>query len=210
MSLTVKDNSGGDFEMAPEGAYIARCYSIIDLGTQVTEWQGDKRQRQKVLISWELLDPAAKMSDGRPFSVSKRYTASLNENAQLRKDLQTWRGKRFTDEELEGFDLGKILGAYCQMQIVHAEGGNGKTYANVDAIMSTKEKPEPINPDVQFDINKPDMEVFEGFGERLKEIIQATPEWVSQTLTPSTAQEAATAADESGADKPIDLSEIPF
>ena len=45
MSLTVKATGGGDFELTPEGAYIARCIKVIDLGTQTTTGQyGTKSQ----------------------------------------------------------------------------------------------------------------------------------------------------------------------
>lgn len=177
MSLIVKASGGSDFEITPEGTYIARCFKVIDLGTQTTEWNGEKKSQQKILISWELLDPTTNMKDGRPFAASKRYTSSLHEKSQMRKDLQNWRGKRFTEDELEGFDLKKVLGTYCQVQVIHQEGSNGTTYANVDAIMSTKERPEGVNELVYFDINEPDMNVFDSFSDRLKEQIVATPEW---------------------------------
>lgn len=210
MSLTVKNSGGGDFELAPEGNYVARCFKIIDLGTQTTEYNGERKQQAKVLLSWELLDPADRMKDGRPFAVSKRYTASLHEKAQLRKDLQAWRGKRFTEEELEGFDLKNVLGKYCQIQVTHVEGSNGNTYANIDAIMSTKEKPEAVNPDVHFDLTSPDLEVFEAFSDKLKETIQQSPEWQDAHASQEAPKKAVTASDDHQDDTPVDLSEIPF
>lgn len=199
MPLTVKA-SQSDFEITPEGTYIARCFKLIDLGTQTVEWNGDKKLQEKILVTWELLDPDLRMKDGRPFAVSKKYTASLHEKAQLRKDLQNWRGKRFTDEELEGFDLKKVLGSYCQIQVVHTES-NGSTYANVDAIMSTREKPEGVNPIVHFDISEPDMEVFESLSDRLKEQIKSAPEW-NKKDSQDEVQDIS--------DEPINLDDIPF
>lgn len=198
MSLTVK-TSQNEFEITPEGNYVARCFKIIDLGTQTIEWNGERKSQQKILISWELLDPEVKMKDGRPFAVNKKYTASLHEKAQLRKDLQNWRGKRFTDEELEGFDLTKVLGSYCQIQVVHTES-NGSTYANVDAIMSTREKPEGANALVHFDISDPNMELFETFSDRLKEQIVSAPEWNKKDDV----------AIENLDDEQINLDDIPF
>lgn len=176
MSLTVSNSGGGDYEQLPEGSYVARCIKVIDLGTQTTEWNGEKKHRPKVMITWEILDDETKMKDGRPFAITKRYTASLHEKAQLRKDLQAWRGKRFTDEELEGFDLKNVLGTYCAMQVTHSEGNNGNNYENIEAIMSTREKPEPVNDTIYFDLSDPDMSLFEGFSDRLKETILASPE----------------------------------
>lgn len=202
MSLTVSQGNQQEFEVTPEGTYIARCFKVIDLGTQTVEWMGEKKFQKKVLVSWELLDPEAKMKDGRPFAVTKRYTASLHEKAQLRKDLQNWRGKRFTEEELEGFSLKNILGTYCQIQVVHTES-NGNTYANVDAIMSTREKPEGVNPLVHFDIDEPDMKVLESLSERLRGLIESSPEWRAKDAPAK--DEVAEVGDE-----PINLDDIPF
>jgi hypothetical protein len=65
----------------------------------------------------------------------KRYTLSLHEKANLRRELETWRGKKFTAEEGEGFDLEKLLGANCQLQVIHNEKDDGTVYANVQAIV---------------------------------------------------------------------------
>lgn len=218
MSLTIKDNNSGDFERVPEGNYVARCYKIIDLGRQSTEWNGETKERQKIMVAWEILDDDLRMKDGRPFSISKRYTASLNERSQLRKDLQAWRGKRFTDEELEGFDLKKVLGQYCAIQVLHGEGTNGNTYENVEAIMFTREKPTAVNDDVWFDISAPDMEIFETFSDRLKETIKASPDWspAAEQATETKPVNQATASKDVASDDidldndKIDLSEIPF
>ena len=194
MSLTVSAGSQGQFELVPEGTYIGRCFKIIDLGTQTTEWQGEKKQQRKVLICWELLDDTVKMEDGRPFAATKKYTASLHEKAQLRKDLEAWRGKKFTEDELEGFDLKNVMGAYCMIQIVHSTDGN---YANVNAIMSTKEKPEAVNPNMFFDISEPDMEVFNSLSDRLKEQIESAPEWNAKDTVAEVG------------DEPVNLDDVP-
>lgn len=60
---------------------------------------------------------------------------SLGEKSNLRKDLQAWRGKQFTPEELEGFNLINILNKGCQLQILNTEN-NGKTYTNIVSIMA--------------------------------------------------------------------------
>ena len=119
MGLTVSEGAGS-FELAPAGTHIARCYSIIDLGSQVSEYQGEKKTARKVLLRWELLGDD-RMADGRPFIVAKRYTASLHEKAQLRKDLAGWRGRDFTPEELKGFELQKVLGHHCMINVIHVE-----------------------------------------------------------------------------------------
>lgn len=175
MSLTVKQNAGGEFEITPEGTYVGRCIKVIDLGTQTSTGQYGTKQQKKVMITWELLDDEVKMADGRPYAVSQFYTASLHEKAQLRKDLEAWRGKKFTDDELEGFDLTDVLGKYCMIQIIHSVDGN---YANVNALMRYKgDEPAGVNELVAFDISNPNYEVFETFSDKMKDKIKNTPEW---------------------------------
>ena len=152
MSLVVQATSkaSGDFQVAPAGNHIAICYQMIDLGQQFNEkydtWQ------HKILLGWELSNEL--MEDGRPFVVSARYTASFNEKAILRRDLESWRGRPFTDAELAGFDLKNILGKPCMVNVVHATGNNGRTYANVKSIATMPKGmpvPEQINPTMLFE-----------------------------------------------------------
>ncbi len=175
MSLTVKSSGNSEFETTPEGTYIGRCIKVIDLGTQTTTGQFGTKQQKQVMITWELLDNEVKMQDGRPFAATQFYTASLHEKAKLRKDLEAWRGKKFTDEELEGFDLLDVLGTYCMLQVIHSQDGQ---YANVNAIMSFKgEKPKGINDLVSFDISNPDMDVLKSFSDKMQQKVMGTPEW---------------------------------
>jgi hypothetical protein len=215
MSLQVSASSGGNFPITPEGVYIGRCFKIIDLGTQWVEWSGQKKEQKKVLITWELLTPEdVRMDDGKPWAATKQYTASLDERGHLRPDLEAWRGKKFTDVELENFDLTNVLGAYCQIQIVHSEDGK---YANVNSIMSTKEKPAGVNALVSFDIDNPDMKIFATFSDKMKEKIQAAPEFRAATMTEEEKTEnqnksfkAEDVVIEDIGDEPINLDDIPF
>lgn len=211
MSLTATDKGGADFEMTPEGVYTGRCYKIIDLGTQTSTGQFGTKEQHKVMISWELIgkdDP--KMEDGRPFSVTQWYTVSLHEKSKLRADLEAWRGKKFTKEELDGFDLGTVLGAYCMIQVVHSEDGK---YANVQTIMSYKgDKPEAVNPNVVFDIDSPDMAVFDAMSDNMKAKIMSAPEWQAtkaDTLVSTPTAKKDTVIEDIG-DEPINLDDIPF
>jgi hypothetical protein len=202
VALTVNAGDKKEFDIVPEGVYTARCIKLIDLGTQDASFGEEVKSRKKVYVTWELLDDTVKMSDGRPYAISKTYTASLHEKAGLRKDLQAWRGKRFTESELEGFDLKNVLGTYCLIQVSHTEK-NDRVYANIDAIMATKEKPKGINELVHFDIDEPDMAVYEAMPDWLKEKIQLAPEW-KKTDKPQ--QDVVFEVGE----EPVDLDTIPF
>ena len=52
---------------------------------------------------------------------------TLGKKATLRKLLEGWRGKAFTDEELkDGFDLSKLVGLGCQLVIQPNSNNNPK------------------------------------------------------------------------------------
>lgn len=156
MGTTAKAG-GQDFPKAPVGTHVARCYQVIDLGHQKIVWNNQEKWQPKVLLSWELCN--TKMEDGRPFSVSSRYTLSLSEKSQLRPLLESWRGKTFTDEEADGFDVRAVLGKYCLVGIVH-NTKDGKTYTNVSAVLQLPAgtpKPPAANPDVYFNLDTDDV-----------------------------------------------------
>ena len=117
------------FAPAPEGLHLAVCCDVVDLGVQRTPWG----ESHKVDIRWQLeaVDPER----GRPFEVLKRYRLSLHAKAALRKDLETWRGRKFTEEELKGFDLERLIGANCQVQVMHTTTGEGDAFAAVQTII---------------------------------------------------------------------------
>lgn len=210
MSLKATDKGGAEFALTPEGTYTARCYKIIDLGTQTSTGMFGTKEQHKVMVSWELLDDEIKMDDGRPFSVTQWYTVSLHEKSKLRADLEAWRGKKFTKEELEGFDLQNVLGSYCMLQVVHDETGK---YANVNSIMAFKGvKPKPVNGNVIFDIDEPDMDVYNSFSDNMKAKIMSAPEW-QKKANGEDAEKAPEKPDvviEDLPDEPINLDDIPF
>ncbi len=74
--------------------------------------------------------------------IGKTYTASMNEKANLRHHLEAWRGKTFTDEEAEAFDVSAILGKPCMLTVMHTQK-DGKTYANIAGLGAI---PKGINP----------------------------------------------------------------
>lgn len=174
MGLIAK-NTGGDFELMPEGMAVARCFKVIDIGTQYSE--AFNVSAHKILISWEF--PEEKMKDERPFAITKQYTLSLHKKASLRHDLESWRGKKFTDEEAAGFDISKLIGATCFINVVHNKQGDS-TYANIAAITPLSKGlscPPAVNPTTIFDIDNFNQDVFDTFSEKLKEKIMASPEY---------------------------------
>lgn len=135
-----------DRELAPAGTHRAVCHSVHDLGFQSEFIKGKKTVLHKVVVIWEI-DKAIKAGKfaGQPFVVSKKYTFSLHEKSNLRKDLAGWRGRDFTEQELEKFDLRALVGKQCLLNVVHSvsKSGNG-TYANVYTVSAVPEGMPPL------------------------------------------------------------------
>lgn len=174
----------GEFELVPAGVYLARCFKMIDLGTQKTEFKGVAKDVRKILLYWELLrdddGEAIFMADGeRVFTINKEYTWSMDPKANLRKDLDSWRGTPFTDAEADGFEITKLLGVFCKLQVIHKKSKDGqKTYANVGSLMTSKiTDGGGANDLTSFSITEPNMVVFENLPDWLKDKIRAAAEW---------------------------------
>jgi len=178
MGLKVK-NTNIDFELPPAETTLAVCIHVVDLGLQKGSYQGQPRVDAQYLFTWEL--PRQKMKDGRPFTLSNHYTASLGKKANLRKMIEAWGGRELTEKELEeGFDLKKLLGRWCMLGIVHNDHKD-KTYANINSIVKLPPDMVPIiktidifNPLVFFDL-----EDAESSREKNYNLL---PEWIRKKI----------------------------
>jgi hypothetical protein len=191
MSLIASDSGGGSsFTPVPPGLHMARCYRIVDLGTQKTTFNGELKHQHKIMLQFEVHgedDKGAPLvtPKGEPMSISKNYTLSLSDKATLRADLQAWRGEAFNAEELRGFDIRKVLGKWAMIAVGTAVGKDGKTYTNILNLNPVPKVlkdtlPVPHNPAAIFSITNPDMDLFNSFSNSLREKISASPEWQSR------------------------------
>lgn len=176
MKLT--DSGGGNYEQPPIGTHVARCIKVIDLGTQRGEYQGKATIKRQLIIGWELPNELMTEGDhtGKPFGVSKFYTASLNEKATLRADLANWRGRDFTPQELSGFDPKNVLGKCCMVSLTL----NDKQKARVTGVMALPkgmQVPDAVNPLVYFSLDDFDIRVYDALPEGFKKMISASPEY---------------------------------
>jgi hypothetical protein len=176
----------GNFTPAPEGLHRAVCCSFIDYGTQFSEFYG--KSAHKVLLGWELVDEMRETSDGeKPFYVTRFYTWSMNKKAALRSDLESWRGKKFSADELSGsngakrFDVRNLIGAPCMVNIIHEDGKDGvqARISSITPLPKGTAKPKPINEPVYFslDVDEYSKAAFERLNEKTREKIQRSPEW---------------------------------
>ena len=175
--MYLKEGSTKEFEQAPSGNHVARSIGLIDLGTQTGEWQGKPTVRRQIVVRWEL--PTETMQDGKPFIVSKFYTASLGERATLRAHLTAWRGREFTSQELMSFHAKNILGKPCLLNVIHSDSGKARV-EGVSSLPKGMEVPAQINPTVYFSLEREEFDdkVFESLPEFYKELIRKSPEYM--------------------------------
>lgn len=140
MSFVVKGTTS-TFTPAPAGTHSAVCVDVIDLGIQQTSF-GEKHRARFV---WEIDETNPEF--GAPFLVFATMNVSLHENATMGELLRRWRGRDFTAEELEGFDIENVLGAACLLTVEHNTGSDGVTvYANVSSAVPLAKGMAPLEP----------------------------------------------------------------
>ena len=198
MGFIASDTGGGNFKTVPAGVFIGRCYELIDMGTQTNEtgmYAG--KSDHKIKIGFELFgddeegNPLTIDVDGKemPLTITKDYTVSLHEKANLRKELAAWRGKDFTEEEAKAFDVSKLIGAYAMVNVTHKTNSQGKTRANISGLSPLpsalkNSKPAPVHANRIFNLDEPDMAIFDTFYEYLQEQIKKSPEWEAARNVP--------------------------
>lgn len=146
-SIIVSEKTG---PQVPAGTHVATCFRIVDLGLQPDTGFGEK---EKLVLFFELPHERI-VIDGKevPMGISKFYTKSLGKRASLRKDLEAWRGRPFTKEELEGFKMEAILGKSCQLQVIDDEGKS--KIAAIVGLPKGTDVPPAQNPLVEYSVSE--------------------------------------------------------
>jgi hypothetical protein len=203
MGRYATDTGGGDFTPAPEGTHVARCIQLIDIGTHHGEYQGTPNVQNQVIVRWELPHETIDTERGpEPMIVSKFYTNSLGEKANLRKDLQSWRGRQFTPEELAKFDLESILGKPCLVTIVHNEKKKAKV-TGVAGLTRGTTCPPAHNDFSSFWIDEWDNAKFEALPKGFQDFVVKSDEYKAMMSTGRTGTVATTGNDDPDSDVPF-------
>lgn len=178
-------NTATKRELIPAGNYIARCYQMIHIGTVMENFMGEGKLLNKVRIGWELpteLKVFREEKGEQPYVISAEYTLSLNEKANLRKMLASWRGKDFTEEEAKAFDISVLVGKPCMLNVIHKHGvaDPSKIY---EAIGSASPMPKgiqcppQINPSFILDYDNFDDDKFDSLPDFIKDKMKNSLEY---------------------------------
>lgn len=169
-------------ELIPSGNYIGRCYQMIEIGTVKETILGVEKILKKVRIGWELpteLRIFKEENGEQPMVISKEFTLSMHEKSALRNMLKSWRGKDFTEAEAESFDITKLIGVPCMINIIHKPGKSdpSKTYQEISGITPM---PKGVNSPDQ--INKTFILSYDSFNEDLFETL---PDFIKDKMKSS-------------------------
>lgn len=118
----------------PDGSYPAVCVDLIDLGEFLDNYQGTMNILPKVALVFQT---NAEDENGRPLEIHIEVTLSFGKKAKLRKLLEGWRGKPYSDDEARaGVPLHKLEKANAILNVIHKTAQqSGNTYAVIDTIM---------------------------------------------------------------------------
>lgn len=119
-------------EPAPEGVHPAVCIDVINLGEEEEAFDNQKpRKVRKLGFVWQVFpEDGARDSQGRPFLIDVKVTASVNDGARLRLMLESWCGKPYSQDDLKSVAPMKVRGQSCLIEIYHAVR-LGNIYSNV-------------------------------------------------------------------------------
>lgn len=184
MPIIATNKGGTQRKLPPMGTHLARCYSLVDLGTHEEEFQGETKNRRKIRISFELPNEQEVFKEERgkePFTITKEFTLSLHEKAGLRKTLEAWRGRAFTEKELDKFDVANLLGAPAMITIGHEPKKDGSgTFAKVLSVAALPKGmtvPPAILTSIEYSVEMGDNQVFRDLPDWLREKISKCQEW---------------------------------
>lgn len=210
MSFILNNQTSSKRELLEPDYYLARCYGVIITGTTFNQTFGNTQT--KVTFLWELPSVVINYEkDGEtvtaPKSMSKSFTLSMNERATLRKNLESWIDRSFTEDELrDGIDISKFCGTPCRLAIGQGQKQDGSKYNSVDKVVRLKDGncPKLFNEKILFDITDPEQDLS---------VLDKMPAWLSDTIRKSDEyQQRIYGNDEDEEDAPPEYNEadLPF
>ena len=148
----IVSNNGKDFEKPRPGWHQAVCTNVYGPFKESYEWQGKKITSDKVVIMFELEQLITEGEyQGKRFTTSGRFTASLHEKGKLRPFLEAWKGKAFTQEGLERFDLELLIGVNCNLSLIEKDKRGGGKSLVIASIGPRREEQEKMAPELPRD-----------------------------------------------------------
>jgi len=143
-NVTAKD-SGTGFAPHSEGQFAMICVDVVDLGTNVEVFPGQEpREVPKIALVFASGERQTEVAESELTLVTAEMTNSANEKANLRKFLESWRGRSYQPEQVEaGLPLTKLHGKFALVSIEHVTTRKGRKFARIKSISPLPEQIKP-------------------------------------------------------------------
>lgn len=165
------------------GTYIAVCIGAVDLGEQETAFNGKTKYVNQIQIIYELPSELIEIDgEEQPRQLSRRFTISLSAKSNLRKFIETWYSKKFTDESIRDFDTNDFLGKPAMLSVVLSEDGNYANIASAAALPKGMPAPEAKSELIDFDVENWDDAKFGKLPEWLQELVKNSTQYKAAHL----------------------------
>ena len=185
--MKIKDRAKPKAPPVEPGVYMAVCIGFIDLGEQYSELF--KTYSNKGMYVWELPGETIEIDgEQKPRQLSKEFTISSSNKSNLRKFIESWNGKSYSDDEFLEFDLFDQIGKPCQLNVVLNES---KEYSNVDNLMPIpKGFPAPTTETkhIRWNMEQWDDAVFAELPEWIQDKIKKSSQYQKNHATTDTVE----------------------
>lgn len=184
MALNAKNIKGNDNRVEQPvleiGNYPGRLVQIIDLGLQPQRpFKGkDKPPVQEVMFTYELVDAFMVDEEGNDLEDKPRWLSETLPFYGLFADkaTSTKRYNAFDPQGVYDGDFSQAIDTPVNVTVVHGEGKDNKIYTNVGNVSAMRPRdaancPQLKNPTKVFDLDEPDMDVF-----------NALPNWIQEKI----------------------------
>lgn len=211
----VRGKAGSKQKPLVAGSYPARIVAVIDLGLQAQRpYLGqEKEPAREIMITYELLDEFVEGEDGKPDESKPRWVSETMplHNLKADKAKSTRRYMALDPDVVHGGDWTKLLGKACLATIVvnPGKGANaGKVFNNIGEIAAMRPKDEAnapplVNESYFFDLDDPNIEVFNSFPDFIKDKLKANLEYNGSALQAALGEKKAEQAEEESANDGI-------
>lgn len=186
--------SGVQQEPIEAGTYPIRVAQIIDLGLQPQRpYQGqEKPPAYEIMLTYEFLDEYCVDEDGNEDEDKPRWISETLPLRSLKAEKAKSTQRYYAldpNEDLDG-DFTQLVGVAANASVVQNAGKGknaGKVYNNIQALSPMRPKdaakaPELKNEGKVFDLDNPDLEVFNKLPDWLQEKIKDNLEYEGSEL----------------------------
>lgn len=188
----MKATSSAQRKLPEQGRQAARCYAIIDLGTQQGFFKGQpKEPAAEIMIIWELPKFMHVFQEGepaKPLVISQKYTLSSGQKAKLPKVLKAWGKMANPITSITPDFLSKFVGQWCMLDIEHNASKKDPSvlYANIgNSGLDVKPYDPSVENDPKFQKEGHNEAFFFDLDKFSWEAYKKVPEWIQKTINKS-------------------------